>query len=533
MKNNFTFNVIEHSASNYFQYSGIDHRILKYFRVEIINDGSSKLEIKYPYADGSIKTCRPFSEKKWSFSTSVSDNDQPRIFGIDRIPPKGELLVIAAGEKDMLSISSLGIPAICFSSETVIPSEAVISQLKKNFDVVIILYDQDDTGNKYAYKYSKEFDIPVGYIPLQKGIKDVTDYLASGASKSDLMLIINKGISSFYRSLTTFNAGLLKKMKFNELDYILPGILPIDAFCALVGGSDSGKSLISLQFAISFILKKKFLGLQVNGGGKVLYFSFEDSGGSLAGRYEKLISNLHSEEKALVNKNLTFKIENKSVDQQIDSHMIENPETRLVIIDTFAELALGRDINYVSVVREILAPLRKICIKYQLAIIIIHHIGKSAEKEGVMSKTAVNGSQTFEAAMRMVVQMNKHKNHFELGITKGNDIPERMKASNSKTYLTHDHGTLQFSKSEKPIKINILKPKNVECTDWSKVFRNDSHLKYSEIKKRLMDSGVPESTTEKWIKKDLTKFKTKDGTYVNSNLHTPGNEGDDEEHFKL
>lgn len=303
MNNNSALNVIEHSSTNYFQYLGIDNKILKYFGVEVINEGSSKLEIKYPYADGSIKTCRPFSMQKWSFSTPDSDSDQPRIFGIDRIPRKGKLLVIAAGEKDTLSISSLGIPAICFSSETVTPSKTVISQLTKNYEDVIILYDQDDAGNRSAEKHSKEFNIPAAYLPLQKGIKDVTDYLASGSNKSDLMSIINRGISSYYRSFTSFNAALLKKMKFTELDYILPGILTRDAFCAMVGGSDSGKSLICLQFAISFILQKKFLDLQVNGAGKVLYFSLEDSGGSLAGRYEKLTSNLNPEEKELVNKN--------------------------------------------------------------------------------------------------------------------------------------------------------------------------------------------------------------------------------------
>lgn len=521
---------IEFTMTKYFQFEGITQSILDRFKVQVNHDGTEDLEINYSYLDGSVKTCRPFTTPKWGQNNSKHEPKKPRIFGLPQLPKKGKLVVIAAGEKDTIALHSLGIPAITFGSEVLKFNNRVIKYLRERFDEIVILFDRDETGLKQAEIHSKEFTIPYAILPQGSYGKDVTDFLASGGSTEDIEKILSKSISKFYRSMTSYNAGMLQKMKFSEYDYIIPGILPVDSFCALVGASDSGKSLFLLQFAISYVLGNDFLEHKVNGGKKAVYFSLEDSQGSIAGRIDKLTSVLTKSEKDLVNNNLFFKHQKDRIDEHITEHLKAFPDTGIVIIDTFSEIAAGCDINNSGEVRKILKPLHQICLRDEITIILIHHIGKASDREKKMNKNGIVGSQSFESAMRVVFQMNKSTNMFELGITKGNDIDEGCKASKKTLSLTHNTESLWFSKAaeNKPIEKSISPKKT--STDWGEIFQAEKKLRYAEIKKRLMDSGISKTPAENRIAAELSAFKNEDGSYNNPTLLV----GEvDEEDFEL
>lgn len=522
----------EYELSSYFQHNGINQRIRDIFHIQVKNEGTKNVEIYYPYFDGSIKICRPFLENKWSFITSNSDEDKPRVFGIDKIPKKGGIVVIAAGEKDTLAFGSIGIPAISFGSESAGFDLRVIKLLKTNFDEVVIFFDRDETGLKKADSFSKEFEIPFAILPNGNFGKDITDFLSSGASKEDVEKIMLRSISKYYRKVTSYRAGMLQKMKFTEFDYIIPQILPADSLCALTGGSDSGKSLLLTQLAISYILEKDFLGCGINGAKKVLYFSLEDSPGSIAGRFEKLTSKLTKKELETVNENLFFKHQKDQIDKQIVEHMNSYPDTGIVIIDTFSEIAAGYDINNAGDVREILFPFHQIRLQYELTIIFIHHLGKSPDRDKKMNKNGIVGSQSFEAAMRVVFQMNKSENVFELGITKGNDIIESKKAPKSKITLTHDPKTLWFSKGLEIKTVQLSKSANqVQTVNWKEIFNGQKELRYSEIKESLLQSGLTVTPAENRIKNELEGFKVSKGLYRNPTI--PATEPEEEEEFEL
>lgn len=518
MNTQFNFALSKQPFQMYIQYEGVTKEILDFFNVKIKNEDSTGIEFHYPYLDGSTKVCKPFLKNKWTHLPQVEENINPKVFGIKQLPEGGNLVVIAAGEKDVMALYTIGIPAICFNSETTSLEPKVIKALKKKFKEIVLLYDRDNTGFDKSSQFSKEFKIPCAILPAGTYGKDVTDFLASRGSKEQIELCLKRGIAKYYRSLTSFKAGELEKMNYEYLDYIIPGILSSDSLCALVGGSDSGKSLLCLQFAISYVISKDFIGHTVNGGKKVLYLSFEDSNGTLARRFQRLCSKLSKEEIVLVKENLFFKNQRDNFVLQILDHLKGNPDTGVIIVDTFAEIASGRDINNSGEVRDVLKPLQEICFQNQLAIITIHHIGKAPEKEDKMSKTGIVGSQSFEAAMRLVIQMNKSKNQFRLGITKGNDIAESKKASNSIISLTHDHQSLWFSKDLETIKVPISKTTKKETPDWEKIFAGEPQLRYSEIKKRMMDSGIPKTTAETWIDKELKAYKLESGLYRNPTI---------------
>ena len=105
-----------------------------------------------------------------------------------------ELLIIAAGEKDVMTLTSLGYDAICLNSETatVIP-EQLESSILNNYKWIIVLYDLDETGNEAAAKLQRKHLFKICTLPGElknKGGKDVSDYVRLGMDKDELRQII-------------------------------------------------------------------------------------------------------------------------------------------------------------------------------------------------------------------------------------------------------------------------------------------------------------------------------------------------------
>lgn len=509
------------SLSTYFQNEGLSKKILDFFNVKVENIHSKEPEIHYPYLDGSIKICRPFSTEKWKIDDQRRNENKPRVFGYNQLPEKGKFIIISAGEKDTMSLYSLGLAAICFSSETVSFNQKLLEELKERFEEIVILYDLDKTGNDQSLKLSEKFDIP--YANLKKGAfgKDVTDFLSSGGSKSDIECIIKKGISRFYRTKTSYPAKLLQKMEFMEDDYIIPGILSNQSLGAIVGGSDTGKSLLALQFAISYTINRELFGSPVKGGKNVLYFSLEDSQETISRRFKKLSTVLTSDDLNQVESKLHFKHVKGNIVEEIDEYLINYPETGLIIIDTFSDLMAGRDLNSAGHVREILNPLHEISIKHDTFTLFIHHLNKTSEKEHGFGKLGIVGSQSFEAKMRVIFQMNKKtsklgKLEISIGIIKGNDINDSLKKSSSKIKLDFCKDTLWYTKSEDQNELDI-EPEGCEKTiDWSLIFGNYEFRTTEELRLKLMEIyRIKDKTAEKWIQQDLREFRVSKGNYRN------------------
>lgn len=513
--------LINQNLSKYLQHKGITKVILNFFGVKIENPDSKELEIFYPYSDGSIKKCRPYSNQKWSIDTQKKDKNIPSIFGYDQLPKMGKLLIIAAGEKDTMSLYSLGFSAICFNSETSTPNEKVLKELKNRFEDLVIFFDSDQTGRKMSYKLSKECGIPYASLEGNSFGKDITDFVSSGGSKSDIERFINKGISKYYRTLTSYPAKLLRKMLFVEEDYIIPKILSTQSLGAIVGGSDTGKSLLALQFGISYTINRDFLGFETLGKKNVLYFSLEDSQETISKRFKKLSKRLTKEELNQVETKLHCRHLKGEIEEEIKKHLSEHPETGLIIIDTFSDLMAGRDLNSAGQVREVLNPLHEICIQHEVCILFLHHLNKTFEKEQNFGKLGIVGSQAFESKMRVIFQMNKKfsslgKTEICLGIIKGNDIDDNFKKKSSKLKLNLCQESLWYDKSEYQNHIDINQDELENEINWSIIFGKNCSLTTAELKASLREKyQIKDRTAEKWILSDLKDFRVSKGNYKN------------------
>jgi hypothetical protein len=498
-----------YNLENFLQYEGLTDEILKCFDVSIKNRNHKNLEIYYPYLDGTIMRFSPYMENKWTYHEKEKQNKKSKIFRPNKWYERKDCLVLAEDEIDTMSLYSIGIPAIYIKEDNSDQINSIIDYLKKTFEEVVFLIKSQNQPICF-----EDYGVPVCSLPNETDGKSVSCILSEGFTKEYIELAIRKGISKFYRRQVYYNAGMLKKMEFSECDYIIPGILSKDSLIGLVGGSDSGKSLLALQFAVSYVLGKNFLGQKINGGKKALFCSLEDSPGSISRRFKRLMSGLDRDEVDQVESRLFFSHIKDSLDLEISHHLLEHFDTGLIIIDTFSELASGKDINSAGEVRKILKPLHQICLSYDVAIVIIHHIGKSSERSGSVNKLGVLGSQSFEAMMRSVFQMKKlDSKNFQISVIKGNDIVESIKSKG--VNLIHSSENLWFSKAS--ISIRETKAQK-EKFEWRMIFREDETLSYSEIKNRLMSTGIAKTTAENRISKLLGGFKLSNGLYKNPEI---------------
>lgn len=507
---------MNYSLSKYLQYEKLTKTILNEFNVTVVNEGEKGMALKYPYFDGTTKVCCPFLEKKWATIPSKIENVKPKIFGYNQLPKRGDILFITGGEKDVLTLYASGYPSICFNSETTRILPKVVSKLKERFSDVILLFDNDKTGRKQSMIEGERNSLPQVFIPcFEDSIKDITDYFALGKSKQDFESLVRRAISEFYRKKDYYPASELEKVADIEDEYIVPEILPKGALVGIVGGSDTGKSLLSLQFAIKYVLGKDYLGKKVIGGNRALYCSFEDDLSAVKRRINLLTSILNPKDKHKVGERLLFKHSPSGLIDFVDSHMLDFPDTGLLILDTFSEVLEGKDINSVGDVRSALRPIHDLILKYNFTVLFLHHINKSSEKEGRIGKTSILGSQAIESKARLVFGMRKSEKGIRtLSIIKGNEVSEEIKSKALNLKLNPEN--LWFEKTEYIKSFSVgdhLKNK----VDWEEVFGESLELKSKDIVSRLTNMyGIGEKSAQNLIHRELKDFGTgKLGWYHN------------------
>lgn len=210
---------------------------------------------------------------------------------------------------------------------------------------------------------------------------------------------------------------------------------------AVVGGSDTGKSMYLLQLAIDIVSRKSHhIGFQLNPKHHAaLMLCAEDS-----------------------EQDLNFRIRKKAVDIPLDNlsnlvvivspeNGLEEAETQLklksydlIIVDPWGDIS-GIDPSDNGKVRLALKGWANLAHKYQCLIIFLHHTGKTTDGKTPSKHNAI-GAQSFEAKMRCVVELRKDLEDEEIRhfcIVKANGLPQTYK--NDSFVLNFDPETFLFT----------------------------------------------------------------------------------------
>jgi len=181
--------------------------------------------IRYKYLDIATNQWRVFecNEKTYAFcGTNYAKIYRPNssyrffwvgnkpidyVFGWDSLPDwgNGDLVILTGGEKDALTLMSLGYYAISFNSETSDIPKNLTSNLYEIGLTVAVLYDIDKTGLTRGLELSKQLNcrnIVLSKMLLEKGGKDVSDWIRLGLPVIELRKLIDVDDSPLDDKLT-------------------------------------------------------------------------------------------------------------------------------------------------------------------------------------------------------------------------------------------------------------------------------------------------------------------------------------------
>lgn len=137
-----------------------------------------------------FKIYKPLSpDKKLKWISTVTEND---IQGMKQLSgKKGELLIITSSMKDLLVLKVLGYDAIALGGEANNLSDKIIDYLYTLYDNIIVFYDNDEPGLKYAAIMAEKLSSSYIHIPTEYQEKDISDFI-DAHRYSDTVNLMNK-----------------------------------------------------------------------------------------------------------------------------------------------------------------------------------------------------------------------------------------------------------------------------------------------------------------------------------------------------
>jgi len=131
----------------------------------------------YHYECGCKIYCPYEKEYKWWSSISGECME-----GYSHLPKTGEVILLTSSLKDVMCLEVLGYKAFALQSEMHMPKETLISDLKKRFKRIIVLYDndfhkEDNNGQLMANKICETYGLENLVIPDEYKSKDISDMI--------------------------------------------------------------------------------------------------------------------------------------------------------------------------------------------------------------------------------------------------------------------------------------------------------------------------------------------------------------------
>ncbi|MDO3627279.1 AAA family ATPase [Mucilaginibacter sp. BT774] len=293
----------------------------------------------------------------------------------------------------------------------------------------------------------------------------------------------------------TYTGADLYRLDAETIPTLISPIVPRKGVWALVGSSDTGKSMLLRQLAICVAKRTNFLGWDVSGEHwKVIYIATEDDNVSTSYLIKRQSTQIDDLE------NIRFHFESDNIPEYLEAQL-SSELADLIIIDCWSDV-FGQNLIDSALIRQVLNRYKAIATKYNCSIAFLHHTGKRTEKLEP-SKNNILSGQGFEAKMRLVIELRtdlNDENIKHLCIVKGNYLGREFK--NSSFVLNFDPQTFLFTNSNERVPFELLAvpvdtaqrkrrvqpheiPNETHLIILSKVFKGNQKLKLGELNPKL------------------------------------------------
>jgi len=363
-----------------------------------VRNNDNKMQLVFRIADNHIKRHKgeQFGDAECKIYPELSN-----------IKPDSTLL-ICEGEKDAISAACYGFPAITFTSgANGIPKD--LSMLD-DYNKIAICYDNDESGRKGAKKlanalYRADRDIKI--LELDAGM-DITDYFVAGNSAIEFNMLLHSAKvfgddPGDFGGDPVYNVLDFVDTFKEEVKYICDEILLEDGRTSVAGGTNVGKSLWALQFALCVAMGVPFMSFNVPRPRRVLLVQFEMMDSMMTQRITAMMNALldkYPDRKHLLGKNLHI----VSADQKKlfeDSYVkiegnlkaAKEPFEVLIIDNLYTSTQVDTVKN--DQLRSLLETIESIKKRYKLAVMMVAHHKKISEKQVPIDTAMVFGGSFY------------------------------------------------------------------------------------------------------------------------------------------
>jgi hypothetical protein len=394
---------------------------------------SSKDKFIFCYDHGSwVKLYKPLDEKKYRFQY-LGTKEPGYLFGFAQLPEQGDVVFLTGGEKDVLSLSAHGFPAFTLNSETANLDQQIVSDLKRRFKNLLILYDNDETGKTQSEALCRQHKLKRIVLPDIPNGKDVSDFFASGKTAVDLSKLITETLhSTTIPEEEKFVYDGIEIIEFGQVSpqYLMPPIFPQKGTAVLAGKPDTGKSQIARQLCIHVALGlKQFIGFDLKTTHqRSVYVATEDGMEACSYLYQQQLKGLGQQP----TKNIQFIIADTFEQEEVLKHLDETltaAPADLVVVDSFGDIFKGFDSNSNMAMRNTVKIFDRIAKKHNCLILFVHHINKGAYRQAP-GQEHIQGGAGLVQKVRLAIQLTQGEGFLKyFTVVKGNYCPREYKAN--------------------------------------------------------------------------------------------------------
>ena len=223
------------------------------------------------------------------------------------------------------------------------------------------------------------------------------------------------------------SATELMEKEFEPIRWTVPGLIP-EGLILLAGKPKVGKSWLALHLchAVAFESGGYALGQIEVEPGKAVYYGLEDSERRLQERLKGISCGLPIPGNLFISNHLE-RLDAGGL-EEIEAFLEDNPETRLVVIDTLARVKprSRRNTDAYETDTEIMGGLQTLAMRRGITVLVVHHMRKNVKDaddvfDGVLGSTGLTGT----ADATVLVQRGRQSKEIVMHIT-GRDVEEQQ-----------------------------------------------------------------------------------------------------------
>lgn len=300
-----------------------------------------------------------------------------------------------------------------------------------------------------------------------------------------------------------YSAMDMFKMEITDYPFLIKDIIPTSSISGIIAPSETGKSTFLSQLALSVVRNEDFLGLNCNSEHKrVLWIATEENAAQIAVRIKKQIN---SETDALNNLEFALNVEN-AVEYIEKACNVKQYD--LIILDCYGDLNT-QDTNSVSETRRFMNQYFKLAQKYNVAIMMVHHISKAASSSKLDKNSSI-GSTGFADKIRHLIGLEPSKNEaniVELKILKSNLISQEQKKIVRKLKFNDMNFELVQNNND-----SIIMAQESTTSDKDRMIRRALELKSEEmsnkaISEKLIEEGFSTGNSESSVRRVINEYE--------------------------